>query len=90
MFWKVAFNYNIDQRYDTCKTLSQMLVIQNYCFILELFNDTASTSEVMRIRMDVAMVVCGEYADIWGEATVDYVKASSIHSRRGTEENLLQ
>lgn len=48
-----------------------------------MFNDTVSTVKVMWIRVNVAMVV-------FGEAVVDYVKASSLHSRGGTEENLLQ
>jgi hypothetical protein len=52
-----------------------MFVIQIDCFILELFNGTVSTSEVMRIRKDVVVVVYGEYANIWCEAVVDYVKA---------------
>jgi hypothetical protein len=40
--------------------------------------------------MDVAIVVCREYAGILREAVVDYVKARSLHSHGGTKENLFQ
>jgi hypothetical protein len=63
---------------------------QNDCFILELFKDTVSTSGVMRVRMDVAMAVYGAYTGICREAVVGYVKASSLYSHGGTEENLPQ